>query len=289
MTHFFVLPLVIFFVLINPAQSQDLKDPNKDIERAKELYQNGASLYEEGNYQGAITAWQQALHLSDRPTLMLNISSAQERLGMLSEALETLNAYRAYASAEERDKLNARARNLELRIEKEKGELKAAEAAAAEAAAAEAAAAAAAAAAQQASTSPTTTILPTGEQDLMDMPPAVKPKGRSKTLPIVLFSTGGAFLVNGVVMSVLASNAKSDAEALCVSQGSGLYCPEEADSALSRQKTFAALADASYVVGALGVVGGIVTLVLPKSKKNTQLGVSHLPSGGALVRLSGEF
>ena len=49
--------------------------------RAKELYENGAALYEEGRYEEAILAWEEAYRLSSRPVLLFNIANAYERLG----------------------------------------------------------------------------------------------------------------------------------------------------------------------------------------------------------------
>lgn len=84
--------------------------------RARELWENGAILYNEGRYEDAILAWDEAYHLSERPLILTNIANAQERLGLWQDALETLNRYRAYAPAGERDSLDRRIANLERRL-----------------------------------------------------------------------------------------------------------------------------------------------------------------------------
>lgn len=84
--------------------------------RARELFDNGAALYDEGNYQAAIIAFQESYNLSKAPVLLFNIANCQERLGDLKAARDALNVYRAVAPAEERTALERRIANLEERI-----------------------------------------------------------------------------------------------------------------------------------------------------------------------------
>jgi tetratricopeptide (TPR) repeat protein len=90
-----------------------------DETRAKELYDNGVILYQEGRYEDAIVAWEEAYRLSQKPLLLYNIANAEERLGRYQEALDHLNRYRAYAPAEEREILDRRIVNLERRIQEQ--------------------------------------------------------------------------------------------------------------------------------------------------------------------------
>lgn len=90
-----------------------------DIARAKELFENGQILYDEGRYEAAVTAWQASYRLSGYPDLLFNISGAQERLGAFQDALDTLNRYRVYAPADERETIERRMRTLEERIAKQ--------------------------------------------------------------------------------------------------------------------------------------------------------------------------
>ena len=71
--------------------------PSADTARAKELFDNGALLYDEGNYQAAILAFQESYNLSKAPVLLYNIANGYERLGDLKAARDTLNTYRAVA------------------------------------------------------------------------------------------------------------------------------------------------------------------------------------------------
>ena len=92
-----------------------LAQSDPDDTRARELYQNGAMLYEEGEYEQAIAAWEAAYDLSEEPLLYYNIANAYERLGLYDEAIDALARYRAFAPSEEREALDRRLRNLEKR------------------------------------------------------------------------------------------------------------------------------------------------------------------------------
>lgn len=109
--------LTIFAVLALALSSSALAQaPAAEASRAKELFDNGALLYDEGNYQAAIVAFQESYNLSKAPLLMYDIANCQERLGDLKAARDALNIYRAVAPAEERAALERRIANLEDRI-----------------------------------------------------------------------------------------------------------------------------------------------------------------------------
>lgn len=100
------------------------QEPDQDaIERSKQLYANGTTLYEEGNYAQAAQAFEEAYTLSEREVFLYNISNAWERAGDLDKALDYLNQYRVYATPEEAAKLDRRLVSLERRIlEEERAE-----------------------------------------------------------------------------------------------------------------------------------------------------------------------
>lgn len=83
--------------------------------RARVFYENGVQLYEEGLYEQAILAFQEAYALTERAPLLYNIASCYERLERWQEAIDTLNTYRVYAKAEDREKLEQRIDELERR------------------------------------------------------------------------------------------------------------------------------------------------------------------------------
>lgn len=257
-------PLVLILALAlgaGPVSAQTRPDPNE--ERAKELYQNGALLYEEGRYEDAIIAWQEAYRLSEKAQLLYNIANAQERIGRYQDALDTLSRYRAYAAADEREALDRRIRNLERRLDEST--------------------------ATPATPATTTTPTPTPVATPAPVsPPPTAPaedKRGVRVLPIALYGVGAVGLGVGGVFALSARGARAEANELCVDAAGGLLCPDSAADALARDARSSTLADIGFGVGAAGVLGGTLTLLLGGG---TQASVSSLP-GGAAFSLSGSF
>lgn len=88
-----------------------------DVEKAKVIFENGSQLYEEGNYDGAILAFQEVFRLTESPVLHYNLANCYERLGELQQAVDQLNLYRAVAGQDEVETLDRRLVNLERRLE----------------------------------------------------------------------------------------------------------------------------------------------------------------------------
>ncbi len=257
-------PLLLVLALalaVAPATAQTRPDPNE--ERAKELYQNGALLYEEGRYEDAIVAWQEAYRLSERAELLFNIANAQERIGRYQDALDTLSRYRAYAAAEEREALDRRIRNLERRL------------------------------AETPTATPTPTPTPTPAPTPVATPaptpvtptPAPAEGPRARALPLALYGVGAVGLGLGGVFALQARSARAEATELCLDTADGLLCPDSAGPALEKDARSSLLADIGFGVGAAGLVGGTLTLVLGGG---TQASVAALP-GGASFSLAGSF
>lgn len=164
----------LLLLLSGSAFAQD--DPDPDT-RARELYENGAILYEEGRYEEAIVAWQQAYDLSERHALLYNIANAQERAGQYQAALDTLAQYRALAPASERDVLDRRLKSIERRMEE----------------------------AGQVATTTTTTPAESGSGVGI------------QALPLGLIGVGAAALGTGTVFAVRSRSAGAQLEEMCVS------------------------------------------------------------------------
>lgn len=225
-----------------------------DDARARELYENGAILYDEGRYEDAVAAWSEAYRLSNRPGLLFNIANAEERLGRYQEALDHLNRYRAFAEESERETLDRRIANLERRLEAVRAE---------------------------AAANPTTTPPPTEPVvTTPSPPPPVEKKAKLSPLPFVLFGVGGASAITGGVFGGMAVGARSDAGGACTAVGDQTYCPESASTALQRDHTDSLLADVFFGVAAASAIGGVVTLVLPQ---HTALGATWIPGGGTFT------
>jgi len=267
-------------VAVVPADvtAQRRGDPRE--RQARALFDQGSLAYEEGRYEEAISAFEQAYGLSARPLLLYNIANAQERLGMLSEALDNLRYYREDAPADEIAVLDRRIRGLEDRVARQarEDERRRADQEQIARTAAEAAAAAA--------------VQGRGGR-ASDEPPA----------PVLGWSLtigGGVLAAAGIVSGVLALGARSDADALCSTAGERTFCSDAAASALSRDSTFSVLADLGIIAGA-ALAGLGLYLVLthdPETPGNARpgasasrhrdgarlsLGFGPRPGGGALL------
>lgn len=114
------------------AKPAPAKPANPELERAEELYDNGRTLFAEGSYDDAATAFEQAYALSGNLDMLYNAMLAYDRANRFEEAIDALDRYRALAPASEREGLDARKKSLVVRLEKQRE----AEAAAGDAAAA---------------------------------------------------------------------------------------------------------------------------------------------------------
>lgn len=233
---------VAFTLAPAPAHAQRRGDPRE--RHARELFEQGEAAYEEGRYEEAISAFEQAYGLSARPLLLYNIANAQERLGLLREALDNLRVYSEDAPDDERPVLERRIRGLEDRLgrqEREETERRADQEQMARSAAEQAAAA---------------------------VRPGSEPSGPAPPILGWTLTIGGsALIVIGVVFGVLALGARSDAGALCTDVGESTFCPSSAASALSSDGTYSLLADLSVILGAAAAAFGIY-LVLDHAREN---------------------
>ncbi len=259
------------------AHAQRRGDPRE--RQARALFEQGEAAYEEGRYEEAVAAFEQAYGLSARPLLLYNIANAKERLGLLSEALENLRYYLEDAPDDERPVIERRIRGLEDRVARQQREES--ERRADQERIAQSAAEAAAAATMR---NERGHAAPDG--------PAPPVLGWTLTLG------GGALAVAGVVFGVMALGARSDAAALCHDVGDSTFCPTSADSALSSDTLFSLLADLGVLVGAATTALGVYLVLTHDSDSpppgrapaqvaaRLELGVRSL-AGGALLSLRG--
>ncbi|MFK7927720.1 MAG: hypothetical protein AB8H79_06010 [Myxococcota bacterium] len=105
-----------FALILGIAQPAFAQDDAANRARAAELFDNGSRLYEDGLYEQAIVAFEAAYDISKEPALFFNIANAYERLGKPREALDALNQYRPFVTADKRASLDRRVVALESRI-----------------------------------------------------------------------------------------------------------------------------------------------------------------------------
>lgn len=235
------------------AQPRAEARPAADKARARELYKQGTERFRGGKVAEALAAFQEAYRLDPHPVLAYNIARAHETLGQVEEAIA---AFRLYLEldprASDRGAVEQRIATLEAdldarrALEKRNDELARAAA------------------------------------DKRDVPPpAPPPPAEPSPAPWIIAGVGVLGIGAGVVLGVMASGKRSDAE-------------DEADAARATEldddaRGLAAAANISFLAGgtvaAVGVVLGILDL---RRASASNAAVSVTPGPGTLT-LRGRF
>ena len=90
------------------------------------MYDNGRTLFAEGSYDSAATAFEQAHALSGNLDMLYNAALAYDRANRFEAAIDLLDRYRALAPASERAGLDERKKSLQVRLDKQREQLAAA-------------------------------------------------------------------------------------------------------------------------------------------------------------------
>lgn len=271
-------PLLLLLFGASPASAETPPDAQAETDaRARTLFDSGAALYEEGRYEDAIFAWEEAWRLSRRPLLLFNLANASERLGRLEEAMRLLTEFRDYADESEREILNSRIANIARRVDE----------------------AHSTPIVEPVTTPPEPPVVeaPVVEPAFVDpasgppvmpgiVPPA--PRARIRPLPIALFGVSGVALGGGIAFGQLALTARAEAGGSCAESGGRLWCTEGATAALDRDRTASLAADITFGIGVAALAGGVVTALLPPNLPFTVTPAVLAPGGGA-VRVEGTF
>jgi tetratricopeptide (TPR) repeat protein len=241
-----------------------------DLDRAKELFDNGKALYREGSYEPAIAAFRQAYARSGDPVLLYNIMLAYDRAGDFEGALEYLEYYRAFAPESERAALSEKEDSLRKRQLRAQTEQKPEEKQPEPAAEAE----------------PEAEPEPAPSRD-DDMPPPKKDERKLFTAPVWVF-TGVAIagLGAGTGLGVVALNRRSSADDSCVD---GQVCSAGAKSDADASRKLALGADIAFAVGATAGVVAIALIInnavkRKKGRANTTALVPVRGGAGLSVR-----
>ncbi len=240
--------------------------------RARTLFDNGAELYGEGAYEQAIIAWWEAYEASERPGLLLNITNAYERLGQYTEAIDTLNRYRAVNSsdAEEREQLSRRLRALERRRDEE-------------AVAVEPSAPVGPSAAEEADVATMSSVTSTRDR---------RPVSPMKVAGGVLLGGGLASLATGGGLYAVATRQAREAEAECI----GGFCTSSGLAGADQAQSLGRGGHIAIGVGAGATATGAVLLLVDalsgprKGLQTTRVHFDVSPTfGGASASLYGRF
>ncbi len=226
-----------------------------DDERANvlQLYEDGKVLFNAGQYAAAIEAFEAAYTLSRDDTFLFNIALAQDRLGELDLALDTMQRYRSSLPPEGRGPIDQRIRGLKIRI-------------AAQASAPEPAEdpdgpsdPEATAAVQQAPPCPDPVLPPA--------PPPEEPQRLFTPAAIVLAASAGTVLVTGGVLGGLSLSARQRASDSCVGGGDTFRCSTSASDDLRTARRTAVAADVALAIGTGLAIGTAVLLINNGSKR----------------------
>jgi len=244
-----------------PAHAQGQEGSSDSDARARELYENGARLYDEGLYEDAIAAWKAAHDLSERPLLLYNIANAYERIGQYQEALDHLNRYRALAPSSERETLERRMRNIERRLEEEQ-------------------------AAGGGTTDNGAASLTVVSTTTSSAPAGPHPAG------VGLIVGGGVGLALGGVFGGLALDERAQARALCVEvTGQDPLCPSDAKTHADADRRYSLGGDIALAAGGVALGAGVIILIIDATSPDKSA-MRLLPSvgpSGAAVTLEGRF
>ncbi len=239
------------------------KPPNKNdpkLIEAKRLFQQGEELYSKGDYEKAIEVWEMSYELSQKDLILLSIANAYERLGRAEKARDNLGRWREAAPPDEHADLDARLAKLDERIAKEKVDQAAKEKAEQE------------------------------SRERRDTDDRKKTEGGKIFLPgVVIAAVGGAAVIGGGVLDILATTRRPDATKVCgATPDDRQICRASAQNDIETSNTFATVGDIMLIGGGVLAVTGVVLVVTMGGKKGaaeTKAAVVpwFLPGGGGVV------
>jgi len=282
--------LLVLLAVASPARAQPTPaEPPavsaEDDAKAHQLYQEGDALFAKEDFEGALAAFEQAYALSKRAALLFNMANALEKLGRPGEALTRLRAYFPEAPERRRAAVEQRIAELEKAVAPgppppdpgpEPGPKPP----------------------PTMPPPPPATASPPIAPPLLPPPPTASPQppppvAGPSGLAIAgytLVGVGGAGLVVGIVLGSLALSARSDIDEHCIEQDGALRCTTEADSALSRDESFALGADISLIAGFVLAASGATLLIVTSGDDKSgsqQAGLAARPGGGeAFLRVA---
>jgi len=209
-----------------------------DHSEAKKLFELGAEVYTQGNYEAAIANWEKSYALSQKPLIFENIGNAYERLGNARKAREYLKKWRAVAPSEEHGILDARIKNLDARVAQD-DEVEAARKAKEEKA--------------------------KRERDEA-LRRAEQPKGPGISVPaLALMGGGGAAVIAGVVLDIVAFTQRP-ASTDCTDNKGSTLCLTSTKDPIKSSNRLAITGDVLWIVGAAAAGAGLALVILQNRK-----------------------
>jgi tetratricopeptide (TPR) repeat protein len=246
------------------------KPTQKQLAEAKRLFEQGAELYGKGSYEQAIEAWEQSYELSKKDLILESIANAYERLGQAEKAREYLARWRDAAPSEESADLDARIKNLDDRIARDKAEKDKAEKA---------------------------------ERDAREKREAEERAAREKPatdgggmfIPgLLMAGLGGGLAITGGVLDIVAGSRRPDEATVCGTVGDKQLCRASARSDIEASNRLAIAGDVLLFGGVAVAAVGVVLVVTQSGGKKDEAGAKaavaplFVPGGGG-VSVVGRF
>jgi tetratricopeptide (TPR) repeat protein len=225
---------------------------------ARTHFESGAAYLEQADYDAALREFKEAYKLSQRPEILINIATVDERLGDLDAAIAALEQYLTAApTGEHAEIVKVRLANLKERKSKVESSKKSSEPAAAPAP-------------TPAPSAPAATTLPPAQADQTSAAP-------SKIPAYALFAVAGVTAAGSILTGILAQGEHSDLEDSCAP-----HCTED------QVATGKTLALTSTILTGVAVVTGAVGAVLffnessqeSAKHRGPQVGVAVGPAAG---------
>lgn len=256
--------------------------PAPSDDKAKAFYESGKSFYQEGRYADALVAFEIAYRWSGRPTLLRSIGYCYEKLDRFEEALGAFYRWKSIAEPDKlgeierhirriRDAMAARSLETELLetelLETEVDQFRRIQdASAAQSLETELNPTAPEPAPRPATRAERPAPAPRPE------PPASAP-WRLSTGPTVLYGISSAAVLTGTVFAIQADQARNEATTHC-STGDAVFCQDSALGPIGRDWTFSIIADSSFGLAGVSVVGATVWMILDNKPSNLRLSPS---------------
>lgn len=215
-----------------PAGAEEKPKSSATRREAKRLFDRGRIAFRAKRYEEAILRWQESYAISNEPLILWNIANAFEALDQPAEALAYLQEWAPHAKPDEEAELKERIARLEKAVE-----------------------------ALPPEPPPTTDPAPATAVAA----PAPKPEAEGpSTMAIAgwtMVGVGGAAVVTGVVLDVVAAGMRPDPDALCRELDGDLLCGTAGRDDISNSNTLALAGDVTWIAGSFIAATGL-TLAL---------------------------
>lgn len=237
----------------SPASAATKTPTKQERAEAARLFNLGRIAFRAERYDEAILRWQESHALSEEPLILYNIGLAFEKLGDHAAAVEHLRAWRDHAPEKEREELDRKIEELDRLVAE--------------------------------SAPPEEPDPPPPPPPEPPPPPPLEPKDDTFAIAgLSLMGVGGAAVVAGIIMDVVAANARPDEREACTTVGDRLLCRADRRDDIERSNTLAIAGDVTWIAGALIAGGGLAMYLFASDAMGDDVAVVPLvgPGGGGI-------